>query len=271
VFYQPIYSLRDEVIVSLEALLRWQRSDGSMLGAPAALRLATTSEARLALDRFVLHRACADMSELVEWFGAGGLHGLNVNLMPSTLIDPRLDVLVADTLEVTGLSPHLLRLEVPETAAFADLAQATDALRAITRSGVNLTLDDVGVEAIGLRYLKRLDIDGLKIDRSFVNRMLNGASDLAVVRLLVEMCAGLEIRLTAEGVERCEQVEVARSLGVRAIQGYHFSRPVPLERTIRLLHEFPRGGAEAICRRCFARAPDGAGQAEPARAPARSR
>ena len=195
----------------------------------AALAKATTATERLALDLAVLRQACTDMTVLLTSHQQSGLHGLNVNLTPSSLVHPGLDVAVLDILEETGLPPVYLRLEVPETAAFADLAEATDVLRRITSAGVALTLDDVGVEAVGLRYLKTLAIDGIKIDRSFITRMLNGASDLAVVRLLVDLCAGLEIRLTAEGVERCEQLEVARGLGVRAIQGYHVARPMPFD------------------------------------------
>lgn len=247
VFYQPIYSLRDSCVVSLEALVRWRRPDGQILGAVAALAKATTPTERFALDLTVLRQACADMTVLLSRHQDSGLHGLNVNLTPSSLVHPGLDVAVLDILEETGLPPVYLRLEVPETAAFGDLAEATDVLRRITATGVALTLDDVGVEAIGLRYLKTLAIDGIKIDRSFITRMLNGASDLAVVRLLVDLCAGLEIRLTAEGVERCEQLEVARSLGVRAIQGFHVARPMPFES----IDQFLATGAAHVCSDCF--------------------
>ncbi len=247
VFYQPIYSLRDCVVVSLEALVRWRTPSGRILGAPVALATARTPAERFALDRLVLRQACADMTGLLADHHEDGLHGLNVNVTPSSLVHPALGTAVGDILEETGLAPQYLRLEVPETAAFDDLADATDVLRSITATGVSLTLDDVGVEAIGLRYLKTLDIDGVKIDRSFVTRMLNGASDLAVVRLLVDLCAGLEIRLTAEGVERCEQLDVARRLGVRAIQGYHVSRPLPLHQ----VRQFLRSGVERACSTCF--------------------
>jgi EAL domain-containing protein (putative c-di-GMP-specific phosphodiesterase class I) len=256
VYYQPIYSLRDNQVVSLEALVRGRTPEGRVVGALQMLEGADTPELRYALDRAVLHRACTDMTALLDRYHDRGLHGLNVNLTPTSLVQPSLDVAVFDTLEQTGLPPTVLRLEVPETAAFADLAEATDKLRRITGSGVALTLDDVGVEAIGLRYLKTLRIDGLKIDRAFIVRMLNGASDLAVVRLLVDLCAGLDIRLTAEGVERCEQVEVARSLGVRAIQGFHVARPMTLER---LSEWLDAGGAARACPACFGRARSVAG------------
>ncbi len=272
VFYQPIYSLRDACIVSIEALVRWRTPGGAILGAPQALAKATTDSERLSLDLAVLRQASVDMLGLLSRHHDAGLHGLNVNLTPSSLVSPGLDVAVLDILEETGLPPVYLRLEVPETAAFGDLADATDVLRRITATGVALTLDDVGVEAIGLRYLKTLTIDGIKIDRSFITRMLNGASDLAVVRLLVDLCAGLEIRLTAEGVERCEQLEVARDLGVRAIQGYHVARPMPLEQ----IDEFLTRGAASVCDSCFGPnhrrygAPTTPG-IEPAAAPARPR
>jgi EAL domain-containing protein (putative c-di-GMP-specific phosphodiesterase class I) len=245
--YQPIYSLRDSVVVSVEALVRWSLPGGTFLGAPTVLAQATTPAQRLELDLAVLRRACTDAVTLIADHADTGLHALNVNITPSTLTYPDLDTAVLQILDETGLAPEHLRLEVPETAAFEDIADATGALTALTARGVSLTLDDVGVEAVGLRYLKQLTIDGLKIDRTFVARMLGHASDLAIVRLLVDLCTGLDIRLTAEGIERCEQVQVARRLGVRAIQGFHLSYPVPLQALPPLL----RGGITRICTACF--------------------
>jgi EAL domain-containing protein (putative c-di-GMP-specific phosphodiesterase class I) len=251
IFYQPIYSLRDELVVSVEALVRWRLDSGLVLGAAQVLAAADSPEDCLTLDLAVLRQASADMIVLLDEHREVGLHGLNVNLTASSLVNPGLDIAVLQVLEETGLPPTSLRLEVPETAALTDLTRATAALRRLTATGIALTLDDVGVQAVGLRYLRSLAIDGLKLDRSFVTRMLNGASDLTVVRLLVDLCAGLEIRLTAEGVERCEQLQVARSLGVRAIQGNHVARPMPLER----LQEFLRRGVEHVCDSCFGPAP----------------
>lgn len=245
--YQPIYSLRDSVVVSVEALVRWSLPGGTFLGAPTVLAYAATPAQRLELDLAVLRMACTDVVGLLAEHADTGLHALNVNITPSTLTYPGLDTAVLRVLDETGLAPEHLRLEGPETAAFEDIADATDALKALTARGVSLTLDDVGVEAVGLRYLKQLNIDGLKIDKTFVIRMLNHAADLAIVRLLVDLCAGLDIRLTAEGIERCEQVQVARWLGVRAIQGFHLSYPVPLQALPPLL----RGGITRICAACL--------------------
>ena len=217
-------------MVSVEALVRGHTPDGRRLSRRDA-RARGVPRGQQALDAAVLRQACLDMGVLLAERGRDGLHAANVNLTPSSLIHPALDRLVLGTLAECGLPAEHLRIEVPETAAFADLAEAADTLRRMTSAGVALTLDDVGVEGIGLRYLSSLTIDGLKIDRTFVTRMLTGASELAVVRLMVDICAGLGIRLTAEGVERCAQVEVLRALGVRAIQGHHVARPMPLDQS----------------------------------------
>lgn len=153
VHYQPIYSLRDRTVVSVEALVRGHTPDGRLVGAGEMLERAMTPAEQQALDAAVLRQACLDMVVLLAEHGPDGLHAVNVNLTPSSLIHPELDRLVLGTLEECGLPAEHLRIEVPETAAFADLAEAADTLRRVTSAGVALTLDDVGVEGIGLRYL----------------------------------------------------------------------------------------------------------------------
>lgn len=247
VLYQPIYSLQDSAVVTLEALMRWRTPGGELLGASETLALAETGQARFDLDLAVLRQATFDLVQMLPEHEANGLFTVNVNLTPSTLQQPDLDTEVLRVLAETGLPPQHLRFEIPETAALAELAVAADGLRRITKSGIALTLDDVGVDDVGLRHLKALTIDGIKVDRTLTATMLDPAGDHALARLLVDLCAGVGIRLTVEGVETCEQMAVARSLGVRAVQGHHVSPPLPLEE----LREFLRGTAAEPCPRCF--------------------
>jgi EAL domain-containing protein (putative c-di-GMP-specific phosphodiesterase class I) len=247
VLYQPIYSLLDSAVVTVEALMRWRTPNGELLGAAETLAFATTTQERFDLDLAVLRQAATDLVRMLPEHQDNGLFTVNVNLTPSTLQQPDLDVEVLRILAETGLPPEHLRFEVPETAALAELAVAADALRRITKSGIALTLDDVGVDDVGLRHLNALTIDGIKVDRTLTATMLDPDGDHALARLLVDLCAGVGVRLTVEGVETCEQMAVARDLQVRAVQGHHVSPPLPLED----LRSFLRGTAGDPCRRCF--------------------
>jgi EAL domain-containing protein (putative c-di-GMP-specific phosphodiesterase class I) len=248
VLYQPIYSLLDSAVATVEALLRWRAADGELLGAAETLALAETTQKRFDLDLAVLRQATTDLARLLPEHEPQGLYSVNVNLTPSSLQRPDLDVQVLKVLAETGLDPSHLRFEVPETAELAELAVAADGLRRIARSGIALTLDDVGVDDVGLRHLKALSIDGIKVDRALTATMLDPQGDHALARLLVDVCAGLDLRLTVEGVETCEQMAVARELGLRAVQGHHISPPLPLEELSAFLR---RTAAEAPCPICF--------------------
>jgi EAL domain-containing protein (putative c-di-GMP-specific phosphodiesterase class I) len=241
--------------------MRWRAPDGELLGAAETLALAQTPQARFDLDLAVLRQATTDLARMLPEHGPTGLFAVNVNLTPSTLQQPALDVEVLRVLAETGLAPQHLRFEVPETAALTELAVAAEGLRRITRSGIALTLDDVGVDDVGLRHLKALTIDGIKVDRTLTATMLDPDGDHALARLLVDVCAGMGVRLTVEGVETCEQMAVARRLGLRAVQGHHVSPPLPLEE----LRAFLRGTAGRPCPRCFP-ATDIAPPVEPAEA-----
>jgi EAL domain-containing protein (putative c-di-GMP-specific phosphodiesterase class I) len=247
VYYQPIFSLQDGAVVTIEALMRWRTAAGRVLGAVEALARAATPQERFALDLAVLRQACADLVTMLQEHERDGLFAVNVNLTPASLQQPDLDDQVLRVLAETGLAPEHLRFEVPETAALAELAVAADGLRRITSSGIALTLDDVGVDDVGLRYLRALTIDGIKIDRTVTSTILDEDGDRVLGRLLVNLCAGLDVRLTFEGVERCAQMDAARELGVRAVQGHHVSPPLPVEE----LRAFLRTTAGGDCPRCF--------------------
>lgn len=247
VLYQPIYSLWSSTVVSVEALVRWQLPSASLLGAGRVLAAARTPADRLALDLAVLRRGCADMVQLLAEHGNTGLQAVNVNVTASTLTYPGLDRVVREVLDETGLAPQHLHLEIPETAATEDLAEAVASLRALTEAGVSVTLDDVGVEALGLRHARKLAATGVKIDRVLTERMLRPGGDHAVSRLMIDLCAGLDIRLTAEGVETCSQVRTASALGVQAVQGYHLSYPMLPQDLAGPLH----GGVRRTCQACL--------------------
>jgi diguanylate cyclase (GGDEF)-like protein len=233
-FYQPIVRVADRAVVSLEALVRWQHPSMGLLAPGRFLPGARRSGHMPALDAWVLHHACADMAHLVSTLGPLAPRRVNVNLSPTTLAT-RFDELVENALVAAGVAPQQLRLELPEDADLATIADAAPRLERLGAWGVRLTLDDMGAGSTNLRYLSTLAIHGIKIDRLFVAGMLDNPRDHAVVKLLTDLGHGLGMRVTAEGVETAQQLTALAKLGVAYVQGYHLAAPAPLADVAELL------------------------------------
>jgi EAL domain-containing protein (putative c-di-GMP-specific phosphodiesterase class I) len=154
---------------------------------------------------------------------------------------------VRDTVQEHRLPAEALVLEVTETAVLHDVSAARRSLAALRRIGVGLALDDFGTGYSSLTFLRQLPVTHLKIDRSFVSQIAIDDADRAIAECIIELARRLGIRVIAEGVETAEQLTTLRQLGCAAGQGYHWSRPVPLERLAELLRAtgepaFPRQG-----------------------------
>lgn len=227
--YQPIVRLRDLRVVSVEALVRWRHPSRGLLHPgqflPDVERVGLLAD----LDAWVLDRAARD-------FAAWGRHGapgvpssLNVNLSRASLARPDLVGLIASTLQQHGVAPARLRLELAEDAGTELLAAAAQRLSELRQLGVSLTWDDMGTGASSLRHLTQITVDGLKIDRTFVAEITTSPAALAVVRMLVHLADRLGLKVTAEGVETAQQLELLTELGAGYAQGYHLGRPAPAE------------------------------------------
>ncbi|WP_051799889.1 putative bifunctional diguanylate cyclase/phosphodiesterase [Catenuloplanes japonicus] len=234
--YQPIVRIKDRTVVSVEALVRWQHPRLGRLSPDRFLPGAERTGQMPALDRWVLRTACADLVSLTERLGDAAPPSVNVNISTRTLTTP-FDVTVLDVLAETGLPPDRLRLELPETADLTLLSGAHARLERLRETGVHLTLDDMGAGSTTLRHLSTLTVHGMKIDQMFVAGMLDNPRDHTVVKLLTDLGHGLQLRVTAEGVETAEQLEALAALGVEHAQGYHLGRPAPLDDLVAALSD----------------------------------
>ncbi|GAB7050283.1 putative bifunctional diguanylate cyclase/phosphodiesterase [Catenuloplanes indicus] len=226
--YQPIVRIQDRSVVSVEALVRWEHPRLGRLSPDRFLPGAERTGQMPALDRWVLRTACADLVTLTQRLGDAAPPSVNVNVSTRTLTTP-FDETVLDVLAETGLPPDRLRLELPETADLTLLAGAHARLERLREAGVHLTLDDMGAGSTTLRHLSTLTVHGMKIDQVFVAGMLDNPRDHTVVKLLTDLGHGLQLRVTAEGVETAAQLEALAALGVEHAQGWHIGRPAPLE------------------------------------------
>ncbi|REG01172.1 diguanylate cyclase (GGDEF)-like protein [Asanoa ferruginea] len=227
-FYQPIVDVRDGAIVGIEALVRWLHPRLGLLAPERFLPEANRAGHVPDLDRWVLNQACADMAAIVRDHDGQAPPRMNVNVSAATLA-LSIDDHVAAALAASGLPGNRLALEISEDADLETLSKAMPRLEKLRQAGVGLVLDDMGSGSTSLRYLSRLPLQGLKIDRTFVGGVVHNTGDYTVVKLLADLAHGLGIGVTAEGVETPDQLAALLDLGIHSAQGFHLGRPQPLE------------------------------------------
>ena len=227
VAYQPIYRLEDARIWGAEALLRWSHPHLGMVPPSVFIEVAEQSGLIENLGRNVLEKACADAA---RWRGTGGLKPfVSVNISPRQLRSGELPDVVGSALRNSGLLPAQLHLELTETAVLVDESQASTLLSRVRATGVKVWLDDFGTGFSGLSHLRRVPVDGVKIDRSFVADVLRDPDDLALTTAIIAMAHSLGITVVAEGIETEGQYQILREVGCDQGQGFWFGRPMSAE------------------------------------------
>ncbi|HET9483225.1 MAG TPA: EAL domain-containing protein [Xanthomonadales bacterium] len=222
--YQPIVSIDTERVVGAEALLRWRHPTRGMV--PSSLFVAIAEDFGLIdeLGMFALKAACRDA---VHWPAIDGRQPfVSVNLSVKQLRNPKLVEQVAEVLRSARLPPQSLHVELTESALLDDTPQALGLLADLRALGVKLWLDDFGTGFSGLSHLRRVAVDGVKIDRSFTQDLLTDRDDLALTSAIVAMASSLGISAIAEGVESASQLEILRNLKCDLAQGYWLGYPM---------------------------------------------
>jgi diguanylate cyclase (GGDEF)-like protein len=233
--YQPIVSPPGGSIVGFEALVRWHHPERGVVSPADFIPIAEQSGLIVPLGRAVLEQACA---EAVRWnAGREGREPLRVavNFSPRQLSHPRAVESVAEALGGAGLAPELLCVEITESALVDDAPATLGTLQRLKELGVTLALDDFGTGYSSLTYVRRFPIDALKIDRSFIDGIVDSTEDEAIVTAVLSMGRALGVHVVAEGVETEEQAARLRTLGCELAQGYLFSRPLSAESALELL------------------------------------
>ncbi len=226
--YQPQIDLESGLCVGAEALLRWTSPELGEVSPGEMIPVAEETGLILQIGEWVLRTACRQAR---AWMDAGfSLQTVAVNVSSLQLRQRDFQDAVTRCLEDTGVPAERLELEITESAAFGNLNLASTMLDPLHDRGVRLSLDDFGTGYSSLSYLRRIHIDKLKIDQSFVRELTRGPEDQALIAAMVNMARTLKLRTVAEGVETREQLEALRALGCDEVQGYHLGRPMAAER-----------------------------------------
>jgi diguanylate cyclase (GGDEF)-like protein len=224
--YQPVFRLADSKIIGAEALLRWQHPELGMVAPSVFIDVAEQSGLIETIGPRVLRAACAAAARWSTDRDALDQLFVSVNVSPRQLRSGDLPDVVAECLRDTGLAASRLHLELTETAVISDEAHASALLATLHRTGVKVWLDDFGTGFSGLSHLRRVPVDGVKIDRSFIADMLRDPDDLALTTAIIAMAHSLGITVVAEGVEKEGQFNLLRERGCDLAQGYWLGYPV---------------------------------------------
>jgi diguanylate cyclase (GGDEF)-like protein len=222
--YQPVLSATSGELVGAEALIRWERPGPGLLGPESFIPLAEESALILDVDRWVLGEATR---QLVTWSGVPELARVpvSVNISGRHLLSRQLADHIRTALDESGIDPHLLSIEITETAMLDDLVAAAAELDAVRALGVGVAIDDFGTGYTSLAHLQQLPIDTIKIDRSFINQV-NGPRGRALVSTLTDLAHAVDIGIVAEGVETDDERRVLQAMGADHLQGFLLSRPL---------------------------------------------
>jgi diguanylate cyclase (GGDEF)-like protein len=231
VWYQSQVDLDSEAVIGLEALIRWRHPEHGVIAPGEFLPLIERSGNNARLTRYVLTDACRALQRLA----AAGRSQIRIaiNLPPSELADHSLAAELHQTCERFGVAVSSLELEITEGSLINNMASASETLRRLRRLGATIALDDFGTGYSSLAHLRRFPLDKVKIDKAFIRDIPDSVEDKAIVGVIASLADTLGLTLVAEGIERAEQAQAMREMGVKFGQGFLYQRPQPLEAVLR--------------------------------------
>jgi diguanylate cyclase (GGDEF)-like protein/PAS domain S-box-containing protein len=234
IHYQPKVDIRSGKITGMEALVRWQNEKQGRLVSPAEfIPLAEDTGLIVPIGKWILYKACLQNK---AWQDLGfPPMTVAVNLSARQFQQQNLIDTVARVLKETGMDPKYLELEITESIAMHNVDSTIAKLQGLKKLGVQISIDDFGTGYSSLSYLQRFPIDTLKIDQSFIREIKHDSNDAAIVLAVIAMAHSLKLKVIAEGVETADQMNYLKSSGCDLMQGYLFSRPIPVEEFEKML------------------------------------
>lgn len=235
--YQSIVDLKTARVVGLEALVRWQHPQRGLIPPGDFIPIAEETGMIVPIGQWVLREACSTMARWKAQLLASDRLSISVNVSGKQFSAGDLVAEVMSVLGETGLAPEDLKLEVTETAIMEKPQEGAELLAALRECGVTIGIDDFGTGYSSLSSLHRLPLDLLKVDRTFVNKMVQSQENRAIVRTILMLADSLNLDVVAEGIETEEQRQLLLSMGCTYGQGFYFSRPLTLDQVERSLAE----------------------------------
>lgn len=230
--YQPNIAISTNTIVGVEALVRWEHPTLGLISPVEFISIAEKSQHIIELGKWILNEACRQGK---IWCDNGTNLSVSVNVSVVQLSHDDIFNTVRNALEISGLDAQFLQLEITETALMDQPEQVIEKCNQLRKLGVQIAIDDFGIDYSSLRYLKQLPIDIIKIDKSFIDDSVTNEKDHMIVRTIIQLGHNLGMTVTAEGIEDIDQLNILRAEKCDKYQGYYFSRPISVPEINKLL------------------------------------
>ncbi|MSP44264.1 MAG: EAL domain-containing protein [Alphaproteobacteria bacterium] len=229
--YQPQIDINTGALCGVEALVRWQHPERGMIPPVMFIPIAEASGLILPMTEWVMRTASRDLKQCLD-IGLN-IERVSVNLSANLLLYNGLTSMIGKILKESGLPAKRFEVEITETMVMDDLDKSIATLNALYLLGVGLALDDFGTGYSSLTYLRQFPLSTLKIDRSFITEMSESAEDIAIVRAVIALAHSLHLQVIAEGVENEKQLNILRQEKCDQVQGYFYSKPLPLDQLVK--------------------------------------
>ena len=226
-YYQPQLNLLTNRLEGVEALARWQHPEKGLLSPASFLYDIDALNMNSEFDNYILNKACSANARWYQQFKRRV--AIAVNITAVEFQDPQLVTKIQHLLLANNLPSKYLELEITENVVMTDIDSAMDTITRLQSMGIKVSIDDFGTGYSSLAYLRKLPIDKIKIDRSFIAEVATNDSDMTIVKSMIKLSHGLGKRVLAEGVENKDQLNILRNLGCDAVQGFFIDKPLPEE------------------------------------------
>ncbi|HWT73551.1 MAG TPA: EAL domain-containing protein [Mobilitalea sp.] len=231
-FYQAQMNLESKKVVGFEALVRWNHPTKGLVYPDEFIYLAEETGLIIPIGKWVLRTACL---QLKQWSEIYPDITMAVNLSARQFKDREIVKLVYDVIEETGINPKNLELEITETIALDDIEYTIATIQELKKIGVSFSLDDFGTGYSSMNYLKRLPVSNLKIDKSFLNTVMEDTCDQKIIQTIITLARNLDLYVIAEGVESFDQENFLKEANCDKAQGFLYSKPVPKDMAVQFL------------------------------------
>ncbi len=236
-YYQPIFSVKDKSLTGFEALIRWKHPIKGLVGPHLFIPLAEETDLILPMGQMIIKEACRRLKKWHDTIPGADSLTMNVNISTKQFMDGELTSTILNEIEGNNLPPDRLKLEITESLLIRNAKSMISKLSVLKEHGIGVVLDDFGTGYSSLSYIKDFQIDGIKIDRSFINDIDRDGGSAEIVKTILALCENLKLGVVAEGVERETQLDILGELNCEKVQGFYFSKPVPPNKAADLIQK----------------------------------
>lgn len=242
--FQPIISVNRQQLTGFEALVRWQHPEKGIIGPNQFIPFAEETDLIIPIGDFVITETCRQLKHWHDTIPGAEMLTMNINISTKQFMDSQLTGTILNAIKKNNLPPESLKLEITESLLIRNTTSMISKFSLLKEHGIRVVLDDFGTGYSSLSYIKDFQIDGIKIDRSFINDIDKNSGSAEIVKTILALCRNLGLKVVAEGVERKTQLNILKKLNCEKFQGFYFSKPLDRDRAGSMIQDQVKGSCQ---------------------------